>query len=129
MNYNSRSISGIIKLLSAVAVSGFFLFGFGLTVLAQGLTLEPSSPATLGAGQDFTGVALVATRFVLAAILGTAGAIGVYTGYRWFTAEGNALKSYENKHTFARTILVITVVFIIMAMMRIYIPDYSTLTF
>ena len=129
MNYRKWDITVIIKLLAALVVSSFAILGFGLDSLAQGLTLDPGTSATFAPTRDYVGIALVASRVILASLLGLSAVIGVFSGYRWLTNEGNAAKAYENKQTFARTVLIITVVFILMAVMRIYIPDYSVLTF
>ena len=129
MNYRKWNITVIIKLLAALAVSSFAILGFGLDSLAQGLTLDAGTTATFAPARDYVGIALVASRVILASLFGLSAVIGFFSGYRWLTNEGNAAKAYENKHTFARVVLIITVVFILMAVMRIYVPDYSVLTF
>ena len=129
MNYRKWDITVIIKLLAALVVSSFAILAFGLEALAQGLTLDAGTTGTFSPTRDLRGVALVASRIVLASLLGLSAVIGVFSGYKWLTNEGNAAKAYDNKHTFARVVLIITVVFILMAVMRIYVPDYSALTF
>lgn len=76
---------------------------------------------------DYTTIALIATRLLLVLTLSIAAMIAFQSGYRWCTHEGNMEKVQTNKKKFANAILIITIVFFLLLMYGVFIPDLTVL--
>lgn len=113
------------------------MFGTALLLLlttapathAQDLTIV-SQPVEVGiADIDYQTLAFIVIRVVLVLTLVIAAMIGGFSGYRWLTSEGNAKKAHENKLKVSRALLISTIIFVVLSILRIFVPDYTALTF
>ena len=123
-SYNLRRTS-FINAVRIGVISGFFLLVGALPAFGQGLTLT-AAPSPISA--DYVTIGLIATRLVLGIILGIAGIIGAFHGYRWYTHEGNMKKAYDNKETLAKALIVASAMFIALSIFHHFVPDYSALS-
>jgi len=96
-----------------------------LLVSAQGLTLTPSPS---GLSTDYKTIALITLRMILVLAAVITGMVALKSGHNWIFSEGNAKKAHENKRSLAAALLIITILFFLMLMFRVFIPDYSALT-
>ncbi|MBI4121965.1 MAG: hypothetical protein HY461_01400 [Parcubacteria group bacterium] len=69
----------------------------------------------------------IGIRFLLAGIISVAGIIALVSAYNWINNENNEIKAYENKHRLSTMLVVITTVFVLMALFRMWVPDYQVL--
>lgn len=94
---------------------------------AQGLTISGGGTTSL-LPPGFGGYVLIAFRLLLVFLLLYAGMIAYRAGFNWMYWEGNAIKADESKKTLAKSLVFITMLFIILLIFRAWIGgDYSTL--
>lgn len=103
----------------AVTVPQFTLGGDGpaLTNSAFDLAIKPS----------WIVMSKIGIRFLLAGTITVAFVIAFVSLYNWMYNDGNEVKSYENKERLGKMLMVMTVCFVLIALYRLWVPDYQSL--
>jgi len=125
--YNKVSRRLRLGLKTFFATAAVFLL-YCIPAHSQGLTLTQGQESIIPADYDYVTIGLIALRMVLAFILGLSGIVAFFAGYRWLTHEGNMKKVHDEKKSVARALLVATLAFVALSVLRIFLPDYSLLS-
>lgn len=70
----------------------------------------------------------IAARFLLAATISIAAVIALVSLYNWVNNDGNEIKGFENKERLGKMLMLITAVFVLMALFRLWVPEYASLS-
>ena len=72
---------------------------------------------------------LIALRLILVMVAVIGAVAGIFAGFNWVFSELDDDKAYDNKRRLAFWLFIITIDFMLMALFKIYVPDYSILNF
>lgn len=87
----------------------------------------PNTADFFGLKPSWLVILQISARFLLAGIMSVAAVIAVVSVYNWMYNEGNEIKSVENKERLGKMLIVMTTVFILMALFRLWVPEYQSL--
>jgi len=107
-------------------ILAFFLF-VPMQLQAQGLTLQAEESAPALGSFNYAVLSLIILRYLFVSTLVIAGVVAIFKTYLWLTHEGNMQKAYDAKQSLSKAVLIITICFIALSIMRIFIPDYAQL--
>jgi len=121
-----KSTNNLVKSIRAFMLIALL---FPTSAFAQGLTRsveQASGPALIPS--TYQGYALVGFRLLLGILFLFAGMVGFRAGFNWMYWEGNAKKAKEAKTTLAKSLVFITILFILSALFRWWLGgEYSSL--
>ncbi len=86
-----------------------------------------NGPLRFGIKPSWITMAQIGGRFLLVSTLCVAATIAFVSAYNWKNNEGNEQKTAENKQRLGAMLTVITVCFILLALFRLWVPDYQAL--
>ena len=103
----------------------------GITVpqitLGKGGPAITNGPIRFGIKQSWITAAQIGIRFLVVSTMCVAATIAFVSAYNWKYNESNELKTQENKQRLGAMLSVITVCFILLALFRLWVPDYQAL--
>jgi hypothetical protein len=88
----------------------------------------PGAVSLFGLQPSWVIILQISIRFLLAATVSIAAAIALVSLYNWINNDGNEIKSFENKERLGKMLMVITAAFVLMALFRLWVPDYASLS-
>ena len=68
-------------------------------------------------------------RVLLAAAMGVAALLCVSAAFQWIYWEENALVAHESKNQLGKMLVIITALFVLMALFRLWVPTYASLSY
>lgn len=105
-----------------------------MAVTVPQFTLGQGGPALTNSAFDvsiqpgWVTTAQIAMRFLLAGTITVAFIIAFVSLYNWLYSDGNEIKVYENKERLGKMMIVMTLCFVLMALYRLWVPDYAALS-
>ena len=125
--YNNLRHNQYLRPLGIVLLLSAGMFGITGIASAQGLDLISQGSSDLLTPQNKQ-LLLIATRLILVLLLLVAGLFGLISGFNWLYWEGNATKAHDGKIKLSKAIFVVTVLFFLLVIYRVFIPDYAILS-